>query len=392
MKKIHYLFSVCAIILSSCAEDENGSCKVDIRLKSHDGYPKIPYEEIWVTLTSQSQGAIYKSRCTAEGIAHFEVENGYYSVSAYYQSPSGMIFSGRIESLPLLPEKSGTSETVELGLSRSEANALVIKEIYYGGCTGSMGEGYQADQYVTLYNNSEETLYLDGLCIGVVDPPTGLESPWMKYTDMSKIPVNDLTWQFPGTGKDYPLAPGAETTIATNAVNHTGGEYQQANSVDLSGVDWGFWDVSLSRQDIQPGVKPMKLIAKFNPNTFLYTFPVIGPTLMVFGLQGVTAESYVADVANRESRPQANNQNKFYLMIPKEWVIDCVECVENVGKVTNKRVPAELNNTPVYIPEGVYSGKSLVRKKRVDADGRIVYQDTNNSSEDFEASTPLLKK
>lgn len=390
MKKIHYLFSVCAIILSSCAGDENGSCKVDIQLKSHDGYPNIPYEEISVTLTSQSQGVIYKSRCTAEGIAHFEVEYGYYSVSAYYQSPSGMIFSGRIESLPLLPEKSGTSETVELGLSRSEANALVIKEIYYGGCTGSMGEGYQADQYVTLYNNSEETLYLDGLCIGVVDPPTGLESPWMKYTDMSKIPVNDLTWQFPGTGKEYPLAPGAETTIATNAVNHTGGEYLQANSVDLSGVDWGFWDVSLSRQEIQPGVKPMNLFAKLNPYTSLYTFPVIGPTLMVFDLQG--ADSYLSDTANRQPRPQAANQNKFYLMVPKEWVIDCVECVENAAKIANKRVPNELNNTPVYIPEGVYSGKSLVRKKRVDADGRIVYQDTNNCSEDFEVSTPLLKK
>lgn len=392
MKKIYYLFNVCVIILSSCAEDENCSCQVDIQLISHDGYPNIPYGDISVILTSQSQGAIYKSRCTAAGIAHFEVEYGYYSVSAHYQSPSGVIFSGRIESLPLLSEKSGSSEAVELKLSRSEANALVIKEIYYGGCIGKMSEGYQADQYVTLYNNSEETLYLDGLCIGVVDPPTSLESPWMRYTDMSKIPVNDLTWQFPGTGKDYPLAPGAETTIATNAVNHTGGEYQHANSVDLSGVDWGFWDVSLDRQDIQPGVTPMNLIAKFNPNTFLYTFPVIGPTLIVFGLQGVTAESFVADVANREPRPQAANQNKFYLMIPKEWVIDCVECVENVGKIANKRVPNELNNTPVYIPDGVYSGKSLVRKKRVDADGHIVYQDTNNSSEDFEVSTPLLKK
>lgn len=391
MKKIHYLFNVCIIILSSCAEDENRSCQVDIRLMSDNEHPSIPYEQISVTLTSQSQGATYKSRCNAEGIAHFDVEYGYYSVSAYYQSPSGMIFSGRIESLPLLAEKSGTSETVELGLSRSETNALVIKEIYYGGCTGTLGEEYQADQYVTLYNNSNETLYLDGLCIGVVDPPTSLESPWMRYTDMSKIPVNDLTWQFPGTGKDYPLAPGAETTIATNAVDHTGGEYQHANSVNLSGVDWGFWDVSLSRQDIQSGVKPMNLIAKLNPYTSLYAFPVIGPTLMVFDLQEAE-DGYLSNTANRRPRPQAANQNKFYLMVPKEWVIDCVECVENVGKITNKRVPNDLNNTPVYIPEGVYSGKSIVRKKHADADGRIVYQDTNNSAEDFEVSTPLLKK
>lgn len=44
---------------------------------------------------------------------------------------------------------------------------------------------------------------------------------WVKYTDMKRIPVADMTWQFPGSGKEYPLLPGAETTIATNAVDHT---------------------------------------------------------------------------------------------------------------------------------------------------------------------------
>ncbi|MCD8182791.1 MAG: DUF4876 domain-containing protein [Bacteroides sp.] len=294
--------------------------------------------------------------------------------------------------MSVLPEQGEIGDAVELSLKRSETNALVIKELYYGDCIGRQGEEYQADQYVTLYNNSDETLYLDGLCIAVVDPPTALASPWMEYTDMKRIPVNDLAWQFPGTGKDYPLAPGAETTIATNAVNHTGGEYQHPNSVDLSGVDWGFWDVSLGRQDIQAGVTPMKLISKLNSNISMYLFPVLGPTLMVFTLQGASAKDYVDDPANREPRPQASNQNKLYLMIPKEWVIDCIECVENVDRITRKRVPDELNHTPTFLPEGAYNGKSLVRKKTVGADGRIVYQDTNNASEDFEVTTPLLKK
>lgn len=392
MKTIHYLFFVLILLLSSCSEDENSSSQVDIRILSPEGYSDLPYEEMTVVLTNQSQGAIYKSQCSSEGVAHFNVEYGYYTVSVHYQSPSGLIFSGRIESLPLLPGQSEVTDVVKVQLSRSETNALVIKEIYYSGCIGKMGEEYQADQYVTLYNNSDETIYLDGLCVGVVDPPTGIESPWMKYTDMSRIPVNDLTWQFPGSGKDYPLLPGVGTTIATNAVNHTGGEYQHANSIDLSGVDWGFWDVSLSRQDIQPGVTPMKLISKLNPNTSIYSLPVVGPTFIVFGLQGVAAESYVDDPVNREPRPQAANQNKLYLMIPKAWVIDCVECVETVNKITNKRVPDELNHTPAYIPEGAYCGKSLVRKKSIGTDGRVTYQDTNNSAEDFEVSVPLLKK
>ena len=165
MKTIHYLFFVLILLLSSCSEDENSSSQVDIRILSPEGYSDLPYEEMTVVLTNQSQGAIYKSQCSSEGVAHFNVEYGYYTVSVHYQSPSGLIFSGRIESLPLLPGQSEATDVVKVQLSRSETNALVIKEIYYGGCIGKMGEEYQADQYVTLYNNSDETIYLDGLCV-----------------------------------------------------------------------------------------------------------------------------------------------------------------------------------------------------------------------------------
>lgn len=392
MKTTYYLLIALLLFFSSCSEDEQSSCQVNIQLLSPEGYPVLPFEEMTVILTNQSQGGTYRSQCSSTGLANFHVECGYYTVSVHYQAASGLIFSGRLESLALLPEQGNASELVELQLSRSETNAIVIKEIYYGGCIGKMGEEYQADQYVTLYNNSSETVYLDELCMAVVDPANGVESPWMKYTDMSRIPINDLTWQFPGTGKDYPLAPGAETTIATNAVNHTGGEYQHINSVDLSKVDWGFWDVSLSGQDIQPGVTPLKLIAKLNPNVSKYILPVWEPTFMIFSLQGISAEDYVSDLDNREPRPQATNQSKLYLTVPQEWVIDCVECVRSADKITLKRVPDVLNHTPVYISEGAYCGKSLVRKKSVGTDGQPIYQDTNNASEDFVISVPLLKK
>lgn len=383
---------VATSITLSCSEDKYSACMVNIRLLVPEGYSDFPLEGITVTLTNRSHGAIYESPCSSDGVASFQVEYGYYTVSAHYQTLAGLIFSGRMESLALLSEPSGKTKTVELQLLRSETSALVIKEIYYAGCIGRQGEEYQADQYVTIYNNSEEILYLDGLCVAVVDPPGSNESPWMKYTDMDKIPVNDLAWQFPGTGRDYPLYPGDETTIATNAVDHTGGDYRHANSVDLSAVDFGFWDVSLNRQDIQAGVVPMKLISRLNPNTSLYSFPLVGPALMVFSLQTASALEYVENPQNRKPRPQAANQNKMYLMIPKEWVIDCVECVESLDRITVKRVPDGLNHTPAFIPEGAYSGKSLVRKKTVDAKGRVIYQDTNDALQDFEVTTPLLKK
>lgn len=392
MKQIPLYLCFCLLyVFFACAENEPASRAINIQLVSPEGFSLLPYDEIEVTLTNKDQGTTYTSRCSPTGWASFRVEWGYYVASVHYQMPSGVILSGRIESLPLLPQADAATSIVSIALVRSESNALVIKEIYYNGCTGKRGERYLADQYVTLYNNSGQTLYLDGLCVAVVDPTGSVESPWMKYTDMKRIPIKDFTWQFPGGGQENPLLPGAETTIATNAVDHTGGEYQHPNSVDLSKVAFGFSDVSFSDQVITPGVKPMKLLLRLNPSTWLYTFPVIGPALMVFSIQGTSAEAYANDPDNRKPEPEAANPNKHYLMIPREWVIDCVDCVESISRVPFKRVPDELDSGAAFIPEGIYSGKSLIRKKTIILEGRMVYQDTNNSTKDLEISIPTLK-
>lgn len=386
MKKGFYLLLALVLFFVSCSEDEKQSSSIYIQLVAPEGYPTLPYEEMEVALTNKDQGTVYSVHCSSTGKASFNVEPGYYAASVHYQAASGLIFSGRIESLSLLSDQE--QGVIELPLSQAKINALVIKEIYFGGCKGLNDKEYQADQYVTLYNNSDQTIYLDGLCVGIVDPGNNLESPWMNYTDMKRIPVNDLTWQFPGKGKEYPLAPGEEITIATNAVDHTGGEFQHANSVDLSGVDWGFWNVSLERQNITAGVKPMTLLANLNPLLVMYSLPVFGPTFMVFSLQD-SPEEYVQDPDNREPRPQAANQDKCYLMVPQEWVIDCIECVKDIN--SPKRVPNELDNGKCYIPGDRYSGRSIIRKKTGMADGHVIYQDTNNSAEDMEVTFATLK-
>lgn len=382
-------FTLLVLSLSSCSEKESPTCSITIQLILPEGYATLPLEEMKVSLINKDQGNIYTASCSSNGTASLEIEYGFYTASVHYQTSSGLLFSGRLESVSLLPGQEVA--TIRIPLSRSQTNALVIKEIYYDSSLGYAGNIYQADQYITLYNNSEEAIYLDGLCIGVVDPTSSLQSPWMKYTDMARIPVNDLTWQFPGSGKEYPLAPGAETTIATNAVDHTGGEYQQTNSVDLSKVDWGFWEVNLISQNITPGVKPLKLLLNLNPNLIMYSFPSIGPTIMVFKIKDAAAEIYVSDPGNREPRPQAANKNKNYLMIPKAWVIDCVECVESASQVPFKRVPNELDNGAAYIPSAPFSGKALIRKSTMGSAGHLIYQDTNNSTEDMIVSTPSLR-
>ena len=76
-------------------------------------------------------------------------------------------------------------------------------------------------------------------------------------------------------------------------------------------------------------------------------------------------------------------------MIPKDWVIDGVECVVSASSA-NKRIPNNIDAGFTYIPTKNL-GNSVCRKIDEIIDGRIIYVDTNNSSEDFEVVPNTFK-
>lgn len=395
MKTIHYLsLLLLALAFVACQEEENTSCAVSIRVTAPEEYPGLTFDGMKVTLTSKSgQATGYTATCSAEGVAAFQVEYGEYSAEVHHQTPAGVILNGRVETILLTPEKGGATEPITMKLTRAQTNALVIKEIYYGGCKDKNGKSYIADQYVTLYNNSNETLYLDGLCVAVVDfGQNGEDSPWIDHKDGKRIPVKDHTWQFPGGGTDYPLAPGAETTIATNAVDHIGGEYGHTNSVNLSQVDWGFYHESFALQAVPaPGVMPLKLLLRTNPMGTKFQFGTTNLSLMVFRLPA-DAEAYVANPDNLERQPENDLSTKMYLMVPHEWVIDCASATQDVNEQVYQHVLPALDYKAAYMPDGPYQGNALIRRQTAPIiDGRVVYQDTNNSSADMQVTSATLK-
>ncbi|MEG1563424.1 MAG: DUF4876 domain-containing protein [Bacteroides sp.] len=393
---LYLLLLVLPMLLTACQDEENTSCTVSIQLIAPADCPALTFDDLLVTLTSKNgQATSYTARCNAIGLSVFNVEYGEYSAAVHYQMPSGAILNGRIESVLLDPRKENESQAIPLLLSHAKTNALIIKEIYYGGCLDKEGEWYMGDQYVTLYNNSAETLYLDGLCLAVVNPGTNFNpSPWIEENpNMKLIPVHDFTWQFPGKGNEHPLLPGTSTTIAANAVDHTSGEYGHPGAINLSKVDWAFWNETFKKQAIPSlGVTSLNLLLRTNPYGNKYNLPTVGPAFMVFSLQAPEgAEAYVTNESNRKPQPGANIQNLKYLMVPREWILDCVDCVESKEQVPNYRVPVELNSVPAYMPMGSFKGYSLIRKQATTVNGRIVYQDTNNSAEDLTTIPASLK-
>lgn len=398
-----FLLATLVWTLSACGEEGGDFRTLRLRIVMPEGYEHITPSGRKVVLSGLGGEMRYEETTDASGTASFRVECGFYAARVHFvfraaDDPAANeehIFSGRLEHLDLSPATS-TEVTATLPLEQSRLSRLVIREVYYGGCRRADGKSYIKDSYIILHNNSEEAVSLDSLCLGTVAPVTSAKpSPWMLYTDMKRLPVNMMGWQFVAEDKErLMLPPGGSVTVAMHAVNHRGEGYNQPNSVDLSQVGWGFWDAGLQHA-ISPGVQPLRLFWKGQATQKAYSFAVTGSTFFLYRIAGRRAEVYAAEAENIETEPHATSAILRFLMIPTEWVLDCVECVGSAAQLTNKHVPASLDASACYLPMGNFQGYALRRKMKQQEDGRVIYQDTNNSAEDFEvvkASSPSVTR
>jgi len=120
--------------------------------------------------------------------------------------------------------KADLPATIELEMAGDEAGSLVISELHDGGLTPAELD-YAWDQYLELYNNSDSTIYLDGMLWGRAFGHSGSA---LRTCDEQRLFREDPLglWslefhQFPGAGRDYAVAPGQVVTVAMDAVDHS---------------------------------------------------------------------------------------------------------------------------------------------------------------------------
>lgn len=108
-------------------------------------------------------------------------------------------------------------------LAASALPGIKINEIYY--CGPENNQFYFYDQFIELYNSSDQVLYLDGIIVCRIYHM----STWVTYI-----------FQFPGepvVGREYPIYPGQFVVLAQDAIDH---RKIIPKSIDLSNADWEF--------------------------------------------------------------------------------------------------------------------------------------------------------
>ena len=273
----------------------------------------------------------------------------------------------------LMNQKIFKAEDIVLKLNASVLKSIIISKIYYSGTRDNMDRTYTSDSYVELFNNSDETAYLDGLYLALAESVSPAAYPASENPDT--VYARQIV-RFPGSGKDYPVEPGKSIVVAAkSARNHL---ESAPVSVDLSDADF---EVKLIEGSGNPDVKMLPLI---HNSTTVKTFNLLsgGPNA-VFLIQ--TDEDVLTWP---EVYQRGKTSGELFRRIHKSFITDGVECLKKPSQtapdVNTKRLQPDVDaGYAVISAVNGYTHESVERKISRFENGRYYLEDTNNSSADF---------
>lgn len=407
MKKINLSLIITvlatALMISACEKKAPELAVIEVTLATSAAFDGVAVGNIPVEITNTIDNTKQTVLTNSAGVALFEdLAPSTYNISASKELSAEVAFNytgfnkaltinGNLQNITVLPLQ--TSKQT-LTLDGKAGGDLVIKEVY---SLGAANDGYAImfkDQFFEIFNNSDETQYLDKLYIAYLSPtkagqgandvPLGL--PLTSFVYASKI------LQFPGSGTQYPIEPGMGAVVAINAINYK--EMKPlALTVDNSTAQFDTyaitWLQSLGRTgnsyfDVDnPNVPNMNCIYLNIQNNGFFNMDDYASIALVKA--GPVFTETIKD-------PTITTSEVFYMKIPVSEIIDGVDILAKSSSASFKRLPATIDSGFAYAQENGsanYTGKSLRRKvAKTLASGRKVLQDSNNSSNDFEVVAP----
>ena len=268
---------------------------------------------------------------------------------------------------------------------KAKGNDFIIEEIFFTGTATPEGKQYFGDQYIKLYNPTNKVLYADGLVLADSEFLTVNKRDYTPNVMAEAFTAGSMV-QIPGTGTQYPVQPGKSIVIAEQGINH---KENNPNSIDLSKADFeNFYPPKVKDVDGVGVTNNINLYGIFifnnrgNRSYVIARFPE--------GTATATLQyDYEYKIGTKLMQRQA-------LKIPNNWIVDAVNLSTKKGFEWIVTAPSlDAGYTYVANDEKDTSrySKSVRRKVLSENNGKPIFKDTNNSTDDFEIlTTPTLKK
>ena len=436
MKKLFYLMAISfMMILASCSDDDDTATalmNVKVKLTLPAGVENVSLKDVPVTFTSGE--IIYDAKTAETGVAEFTVPAGVYTAAA---TSTQVIEGNAYYTLNAVKENITvntaweTEKPVVLEMVASKASQVIIKEIYTGGTTNPETQKTEnTDHYITLYNNSPEAVSLKNLAIGntggnAYAPTTGfVQNGVLTYENEDWIPVSDGTFYFP---EELSIEPYTDVVVVLrSAIDHT-----QTNkaSVDLSNADYVCYDPQSGYADPTAYKAPSSKIpsnhylkaAKWGVMPFWF-YSDNTPAFFIYQAEGKTVSEYFADASLDILPPLVPVPNFKAKKMSRSWILDAVDTYgldfidmnykrmtteldagyvfytlnkgysiyRNVDKAATEAIPGNSGKLVYNYALGTQDIENgSTDKSGIDAEAsmkngaKIVYMDTNNSTNDF---------
>jgi hypothetical protein len=403
-----------------------------VAYNAEDKALNLPLDKSKVTIFNNTNGQTYTAETNAQGEALFQsIAPGNYSASATLAFTAAAYT--QITGIPVFQDiqfnssKSGTGVTqntsFEMVFSTGKIGDLVIKQYYYAGSNTARGATFR-DQFVEIFNNSNEVIYLDSTYVGNTWSNNtkvnlgGLPWDWSKAVGMPANigdPSKDYVYarylfMIPGTGKQYPLNPGESVVLAQTAINHaqvyndaTGAPVSIIDpslTVDLSNAAFEAYMVEYNRAQAEkpedfkpfktdldnPAVPNLQIVAAGTYND--WTFDATGREDLFIFKTNEDPRKWKAYPDPTVMPGNVKPDTKHYVQVPIKYITDAMEIIPPIpANKIPKRLQDALDAAGTYVTGGQYSSQSLVRKTLKTVNGRRILQDTNNSVNDFFTKT-----
>jgi len=404
MKKRVLLLSLAAALVTgftvtSCSSDDDFgvTAKQNGKLTlNFTGEGITSYKGINVEIMELNTGNIIKQSLES-GVTSFtfDIPYGSYKITA-----NGVVIMSNEETRAAgvgQTDLSSPSQALTIHLHAQKFHEdFIIEEVFFTGVRTPDNKNYNSSRYFKITNNTNKILYADKLIIG--------QSEFLTTDDKNPTPYN-VNMSFavkgvmvlPGNGTDYPVQPGDFIVIADNAINH---KDNTSTAFDLHNADFEFPSTNPSLGQVDnPSVPNAEVI---------YTQMAYN----MFFLHNRGFESYVIARfpagENKDTFLQNNKYDYEYLTsagtikavsayaIPNSWIIDAENNsvpTKFIHTLTSASMDSGWASVGATDNDANRYGKSVRRKVSGQmSNGRNIYTDTNNSSNDFtKDAVPSLK-
>ncbi len=392
------LLLLTVVVFVGCQKDDVVKLSsITVTVSMATDYSSISLDNIIVKITNTQDNSKDSLLTNASGMVVFEnLAPGTYNVSASKPLDANQVFNatgynveltlnGNSDGVSPLP---GQNSLVSLVMDGRPAGSLLIKQFFYGaGKVPQLPLLLLKDQFIEIYNNSDEIIYADGLYIAALCPrPAGAANEVVSPLVKDEFLYSEQVIRIPGNGTTYPIQPGTSFVVAANGIDFTEGGKYPTGTVDNSKAHFevnepawlqerGFVSVPILSPPDNPDVTDVEIIYFWASSGVFFNFNADGASVAIFRSETTPTETVIDPTV----------PNYPFLKIPVESVIDAADFLAREESAPFKRLPSFLDASFNFIPGGSRStGKSMVRKVAKTVNGRDILMDTNNSANDFE--------